>query len=84
MPKSKWQQCAHTDVSRYWHDDNLIENINEEVPDNNDTRMNVDIPPNHEFQGEIEISSDESQVYPYDLEDSSLEDEFLHKDGVDL
>ena len=70
LQKSKWLECAHTDVSRFWYDEIVIENINEEQPDNDNISANVDIPSDHEFLGEIEISSDESDDYPYDLEDS--------------
>ena len=46
--------------------------------------MIVEISPNYVFLGEIELSSEEIEDYPDDLEDSSLEEEFLHEDGVDL
>ena len=71
-------------MTRYWYNDNVVENVDGDENDHDEASVIIDIPPNHEFLGEIQISSDEIEDYPDDLEDSSLEDEFVHKDGVDL
>ena len=57
---------------------------NEEETDNDDISVNCNLHDNHEFVGEVKLSSDDTENYPCDLEDSSLEDQFLHEDGVDL
>ena len=84
MPKDKWHQCAHSDHSRLWYDNNEVAYENENGSNDDDESVVVEVPPDGAFLGEIELSSDETEEFPDDIEDSSLEEEYVCDDGVDL
>lgn len=82
MPKNKWHDCVHQNMMTFWYD--AYKNENNDELSASENSFDDDEIDNNIFDGEIELSSDESEQYRSDHDDSLLEDQFLNQDGVDL